>query len=107
MKYWRGCCRSNQVPAILTPELVRQAERRWQHLDPYFQAGTAEELFNIIEKLGPLAEDSLVRRCKVDPADWLDELKAANRIILSAQDCRKKIQARVAHQSNQTGGFRR
>ena len=76
----------NQVPGILTPELIRQAERRWQHLDPYFQAGTAEELFNIIEKLGPLAEDSLVRRSKVDPTDWLDELNAANRIISSSRN---------------------
>jgi ATP-dependent Lhr-like helicase len=41
-----GMLQDNQVPAILTPELIHQAERRWQHLDPYFQAGTAEELFN-------------------------------------------------------------
>jgi len=80
----------NQVPAILTPELVQQAERRWQHLDPYFQAGTAEELFNIIEKLGPIAEDSLIRRSKVDPAGWLDELKTAGRIILSERTAKTR-----------------
>jgi ATP-dependent Lhr-like helicase len=80
-----GMLQDNQVPGILTPELIRQAEKRWQHLDPYFQAGTAEELFDIIEKLGPLAEDSLVRRSKVDPSAWLDDLKAANRIMVSAR----------------------
>ncbi len=48
-----GMLQDNQVPAILTPELVHQAERRWQHLDPHFQAATVKELFNIIEKLGP------------------------------------------------------
>jgi len=83
----------HQVPAILTPELVHQAERRWQHLDPYFQAGTAEELFNIIEKLGPMAEDSLISRCKVDPANWLDELKTANRITLSERTAEKNPSA--------------
>jgi len=87
----------NQVPAVLTPELVQQAERRWQHLDPYFQAGTAEELFNIIEKLGPIAEDSLIRRSKVDPAGWLDELKTAGRIILSepTSDTKSKPRWRI------------
>jgi len=80
----------NQVPAILTTELVHQAEGRWQHLDPYFQAATAEELFHIIEKLGPMAEDGLVSRCKVDPTRWLEELKAANRIILSERIAEKK-----------------
>ena len=100
-----GMLQDNQMPGILTPEIIRQAENRWQHLDPYFQAGSAEDLFNIIEKLGPLAEESLARRCKVDPADWLAELKAANRIILSVRSAEKtservwrinQIQAAVA-----------
>ena len=82
---------NNQVPAILPPELVQQAERRWQHLDPYFQAGTAEELFIIIEKLDPITEDSLVRRSKVDPAGWLDELKTAGRIIFSGRTAERRV----------------
>ena len=89
-----GTLQDNQLPAILTPELVHQAERRWQHLDPYFQAGSEKELFNILEKLGPIAEDRLVSRCKVDPANWLDELKAANRILLS-QGAAEKQSERV------------
>jgi len=85
----------NQAPAILTPDLVQQAERRWQHQDPYYQAGSAEELFTVIEKLGPLAEDSLARRCKADPAPWLNELEAAGRIILSESTAREKITKRL------------
>ena len=72
---------SSRLPAILTPELVLQAERRWQHLDPYFQAETAEDLFGIIEKLGPMDEENLARRCKVDPGPLLHELKKADRIV--------------------------
>jgi ATP-dependent Lhr-like helicase len=75
----------NQLPVILNAELVHQAERRWQHLDPYFQAATVEDLFSIIEKLGPLDEEGLHRRCKVDPAPWLNELQKDHRIILSTQ----------------------
>jgi ATP-dependent Lhr-like helicase len=72
---------SSRLPAILTVELVRQAEKRWQHLDPHFQAATAEDLFSIIEKLGPMDEENLARRCKVDPVPLLDELKKADRIV--------------------------
>ena len=53
-----------RIPTLLPLEIVDQAERRWQHLDPYFQASSAEDLFNIIEKLGPIAENDLVTRCK-------------------------------------------
>jgi len=72
---------SSRLPAILTAELVRQAERRWQHLDLHFQAATAEDLFSIIEKLGPLDEENLARRCKIDPVPLLHELKKADRIV--------------------------
>jgi ATP-dependent Lhr-like helicase len=74
---------TSRLPAILSAELVREAERRWQHLDPHFQATTAEDLFSIIEKLGPLDEENLARRCKVDPLPLLHELKKGGRIVLT------------------------
>ncbi|MEJ2164021.1 MAG: DEAD/DEAH box helicase [Desulfobacterales bacterium] len=73
---------TGRLPALLSADLIREAERRWQHLDPHFQATTAEDLFSIIEKLGPLAEEDLARRCKVDPLPLLHELKKAGRIVL-------------------------
>jgi len=84
-EFLEAIMKRSQIPAILNAELVLQAERRWQHLDPYFQAATAEDLFGIIEKLGPLDEESLLRRSKVDPAPWLHELQKDHRIVLSAQ----------------------
>ncbi len=72
-----------EIPTLVTPDLVAQAERRWQHLDPQFQAASREEVFDIIEKLGPMDKEDLVRRCKSDPGVWLAELKAAGRIGLS------------------------
>ncbi|UCD82017.1 MAG: hypothetical protein JSW26_11495, partial [Desulfobacterales bacterium] len=80
----------SRLPAILTAELVLQAERRWQHLDPYFQARTAEDLFSIIEKLGPLDEENLALRCKGDPRPLLLELKKANRIVFAEPYSHKK-----------------
>ena len=73
------------IPALVTSELVAQAQRRWQHLDPTFQAASREDLFTIIEKLGPIDDENLIRRCKRDPAVWLSELKTANRIVSSAR----------------------
>ena len=80
----------DEIPAILTRDLIIRAERRWQHLDPYYRASNAEELFSIIEKLGPIDDQGLARRCKGDPDQWLDELKAARRIIPGRQPAEGK-----------------
>ena len=71
------------IPAIITPDLINQAQRRWQHLDPLFQAASSEDLFGIIEKLGPIDDENLIRRSKKDPAVWLIELETADRIVSS------------------------
>jgi ATP-dependent Lhr-like helicase len=70
-----------KIPTILTEELIREAERRWQHLAPEYKAASAEDVFNIIEKLGPIAEDELRKRCTSDPTLWLIELRSAKRIL--------------------------
>ncbi len=73
------------IPAIVTPELVAEAEARWQHLAPERQARDAEELFGVIEKLGPLSEEELRRRAKEEPSAWLQQLRAHNRIVLLSE----------------------
>ena len=72
-----------KIPAIVTYEMISQAERRWQHLDLHFQAASREDVFSIIEKLGPIDDENLKRRCKHDPTRWLSELKNADRISSS------------------------
>ncbi len=68
------------IPAIVTAEIVKQAEARWQHLTPETQAGDRETLFNVIAKLMPTHQDALKARCKTDPTDWLDELLEQGRV---------------------------
>ncbi|UCH21221.1 MAG: DEAD/DEAH box helicase [Deltaproteobacteria bacterium] len=70
------------IPAIVTPALIQQAEMRWQYLAPEFKAASAEDVFEIIETLGPLEEVQLLRRCKENPEPWLTELKQTRRIRL-------------------------
>ena len=74
------------IPAIITPEIIARAERRWQYLDPHFQAVSKEDLFSIIEKLGPIDEAGLIIRCRGKVSLWLTELQRANRILSMDQD---------------------
>jgi ATP-dependent Lhr-like helicase len=80
------------IPTLVTSELVAQSQRRWQHLDPMFQAASREDLFSIIEKLEPIDDENLIRRCKRDPAVWLSELKTAHRIVSCHRHRGDKIQ---------------
>jgi ATP-dependent Lhr-like helicase len=72
-----------KIPAILTQRLICEAEKRWQHLASEYQAASAEDLFAIIERLGPISKPELTRRSKKDPAGWLAELRSAGRIVKS------------------------
>ncbi len=69
------------IPAIVTPELVAEAEARWQYLTPERKAKSAEELFDVIEKLGPIGEEALRERCASEPVAWLEQLRVAQRIV--------------------------
>lgn len=73
-----------EIPAIVTPELVTAAEARWQHLAPEFHAADAEELFAVIDKLSPLRLQELQQRSKLDPAPWLAQLHKEGRIKIDA-----------------------
>lgn len=68
------------IPAIVTAEMVAEAEARWQHTDPAFRARDAEDLFALIQKLGPLHEAELNVRCQTSPQVWLQALVDAGRI---------------------------
>lgn len=73
------------IPAIITPEIVAAAEARWQHLAPESQAANAEDLFAVIEKLGPIEEQALRLRAKTDPSSWLQDLAGKRRIVHIAE----------------------
>ena len=73
-----------EIPAIVTPPMIEQAERRWQYLAPEFKAASAEDVLDIIETLGPIDEEQLRRRCRKDPGNWLSELIKDRRIHLAS-----------------------
>jgi ATP-dependent Lhr-like helicase len=74
-----------QIPAIVNIDMVQQAQDRWQHLTDESRAADQEDLFVIIEKLGPLHDVELQQRSKGNIKPWLEKLAGENRIIRMAQ----------------------
>ncbi|MEK7729062.1 MAG: DEAD/DEAH box helicase, partial [candidate division KSB1 bacterium] len=80
------------IPAIVTAELIAETEARWQYLSLERKAKSKEELFDVIEKLGPIDEEALRARCESEPREWLEELREAKRIVpVAAQPPRTVI----------------
>ncbi|RPH99272.1 MAG: DEAD/DEAH box helicase, partial [Calditrichaeota bacterium] len=71
-----------QIPALVTVTTVEAAEAFWQFTHPERRARDAEDLYEIIAALAPIATDELVHRCSTSPEPWLNELKALHRIQL-------------------------
>ncbi|MBN1558795.1 hypothetical protein JW998_00995, partial [candidate division KSB1 bacterium] len=70
----------DEIPTIISKELISAALEHWQHLHPDQQAKDSETCYGIIEKLGPITRQDLAARCARDPADWLHSLMEQNRI---------------------------
>ncbi len=69
------------IPALVTQEIVAEAEARWQYLSPERKAKSQEELFDVIEKLGPIDEETLRARCVIESREWLKQLREAKRVV--------------------------
>ncbi len=72
------------IPTIVSQELAAAAEARWQNLTSETRAKDAEDLFSVIEKLGPLDANALAQRSKEDPSPLLQSLVEQNRILYLA-----------------------
>ncbi len=70
-----------EIPAIVTTELIREAEARWQHQHPSVQAKDAESLFTVIEKMAPISTDALQSRAIGSTKAWLRQLVKTRRIL--------------------------
>jgi ATP-dependent Lhr-like helicase len=77
----------DKIPTIVTQELIAEAETRWQHVAPQFHARDREDLFAIIKKLAPIADDALRTRAKsgAEVSEWLRLLGNDNRITNTTQ----------------------
>ncbi|MDZ7361714.1 MAG: DEAD/DEAH box helicase [candidate division KSB1 bacterium] len=73
---------SGPVPAIISPELVENAEKYWQYRDPQRRARNAEDLLEIINVLGDATTEELRERCDEKLEEYLNQLQQQGRIML-------------------------
>ncbi len=69
------------IPGIITQDIIEESRVRWQSLHPDYQARTAEELHLVIKKLGPINDQELKLRVRQSPESWLHSLHADGRIL--------------------------
>jgi ATP-dependent Lhr-like helicase len=72
---------SRTIPAIVEKSLIKKYEARWQFKAPEYRAKNEEDLYEIIEKLGPIADDSLTEKSRTNPQNWIENLKQDGRIF--------------------------
>jgi ATP-dependent Lhr-like helicase len=72
---------SGPVPAIISPELVENAEKYWQYREPQRRARNAEDLLEIISVLGDATTEELRERCDEKLDEYLNQLQQQGRIV--------------------------
>ncbi len=68
------------IPAIVTDEIVQQAEKVWQFSTPERRIKHLEDMFQVIDLLGPVDETALEKRCPENMQNMLEKLSQDNRI---------------------------
>jgi len=63
-----------QLRELIDPQVLDTLEAELQHLEPERHARDADELHDLLRRLGDLTESELAGRCAADPADWLAQL---------------------------------
>jgi ATP-dependent helicase Lhr and Lhr-like helicase len=75
-----------ELRELIDAEVLRVLERELQHLDRDRQARDADELHDLLRRLGDLSPEEVSGHCVGDPLDWLRAL----------EDQRRAVRTRVA-----------
>jgi ATP-dependent Lhr-like helicase len=78
----REVLNNGPVPAIISSEIVQNAENYWQYRDHQRRARSAEDLLEIINVLGDATTEELRERCDEKLEIYLEQLKQQGRIML-------------------------
>jgi ATP-dependent Lhr-like helicase len=70
----------SEQEGFFRPEAIAAVESRLQHAAPGYQARSAEELMQVLLRVGDLDEEELISRCAGDAARFVRILGAAKRI---------------------------
>ncbi|MBN1998466.1 DEAD/DEAH box helicase [candidate division KSB1 bacterium] len=68
------------IPTLVTADIVEQAENVWQFLTPERRIKHTEDMFQVIDQLGPVDEKNLAERCPENMQQMLEKLSQDKRI---------------------------
>ena len=66
---------------LLDPDAIAEVESELQCLANGYRATDAEQLCDVLRRVGELNANELSARCDIDPADWLELLTAKMRVV--------------------------
>ncbi len=92
---------TEDLRTLLVPEAVEQVERELQYLDPTRQARDANELHDLLRRLGALEQKQVQLRCTEAPVAWIEEL------VKSGRACRVRLESRVLIMACEDAGLYR
>ena len=70
-----------ELRELIDPEVLSRLETELQHLCDGYQARNADELHDLLRRLGDLNHEELRTRCETDPGDWLKLLTRERRAV--------------------------
>lgn len=76
-----GIISRENIPQVVTAEINNTFSARMQYLSPDSQIRDVEELYSMVEKLGPITFAEIDKRSGNKAADFFNTLKSDNRII--------------------------
>jgi len=75
----------NIIPPIITPELVEESMERWQYRTHGSRPRDTEELYTMVERLGPLSRQDIITIAGDSAIADIDILTSTGRIVESDQ----------------------
>ena len=70
-----------ELRELLDPDVLAELEAELQRLTDDRRARDAEGMADLLRLLGPLSTDEAAARSTADPSPWLEELRAARRVV--------------------------
>jgi ATP-dependent Lhr-like helicase len=70
-----------ELRELIDPDVLAELESELQHLAKDYQARDADELHDVLRRLGELSTEELAARSIKDPGEWLAELERQRRAV--------------------------
>ncbi|MEL7447812.1 MAG: DEAD/DEAH box helicase [Pseudomonadota bacterium] len=70
-----------ELRELIDRDVLQQLEDELQHIAPEYHARDADDVHDLLRRLGDLTDEELAQRCTSDPAQWLESLHQQRRAV--------------------------